>query len=265
MLIDSHCHLDYLERKGEDIATLLADAREQGIRGFLTVATTCGQNACLKGYCDTHPDVVRSVGVHPNHAHEEPGINADDLLELAKDPRVVALGETGIDYFRGDQTKDLQQKIFAEHISAAQTSGLPLIIHTRSADHDTINPLLEAYREQPFTGVFHCYIGSHAVLEAAREMDFLISLTGILTYSKSADLRAIISEIPPERLMVETDAPFLAPNPHRGKPCTPAMVRHTAETLAELLGLSLEALGALTTANFFRLFPRAQQALKVVS
>ncbi len=257
MLVDSHCHLDYMERRGQDVAAIVQQAENAGVTRLLTVATTLAGEETLRGYCDTFPHVYRSVGVHPCHAHEEPNTTAEKLIALSKQDKVIALGECGVDYFHDSSQKDTQHQVFHEHLKAAQETDLPLIIHTRDADNDTISIMQEAFREKPFRGVFHCYIGSEAILTAAQEMDFYISVTGILTYGKSGDLRQQMAKIDPKRLMVETDAPFLAPKPHRGKPCTPAMVRHTAEFLAELLGIDFGVLSQQTTENFLRLFNRA--------
>ena len=203
------------------------------------------------------PHVYRSVGVHPCHAHEEPNTTAKELIALSQQDKVIALGECGVDYFHDSSTMEIQHRVFRAHLQAAQETDLPLIIHTREADTDTIKIMQEAFRVKPFRGVFHCYTGSEAILAAAQEMDFYISVTGILTYGKSGDLRQQMTKIDPRRLMVETDAPFLAPKPHRGKPCTPAMVRHTAELLAEILSFDMETLSQKTTENFLRLFHRA--------
>ena len=257
MLVDSHCHLDYMERRGEDVSDIVQRAEEAGVTRLLSVATTLAGDETLRGYCNTFPNVYRSVGVHPCHAHEEPDVTADMLVALTKKDKVIALGECGVDYFHDASTKDIQHKIFREHLKAAQETDLPLIIHTREADDDTISIMQEAFRAHPFRGVFHCYIGSEAILRAAQEMDFYISVTGILTYGKSHELREQVVKIDPKRLMVETDAPFLAPKPHRGKPCTPAMVTHTAELLAELLEMDYTALAQQTTENFLQLFSRA--------
>lgn len=257
MLTDSHCHLDYLERCGEDIAALLEDARKSDVTRFLTVATTLAGEKDLCRLCKTYPEVYRSVGVHPNHASEEPDVTAEQLIALSRQDKVIALGECGLDYFRGCADAAIQKQVFCAHLKAAQDTDLPLIIHTRAADEDTLQIMQDAFQDKPFRGVFHCYIGSEAILKAAQEMDFYISVTGILTYGKSDDLRAQMPKIAPERLMVETDAPFLAPKPHRGKQCTPAMVRHTAEALAELLGINFQALAQQTSTNFLRLFDRA--------
>ncbi|NQY81720.1 MAG: TatD family hydrolase [Alphaproteobacteria bacterium] len=258
MLVDSHCHLDYLERRGENIAAVLQRAKAVGVECFLDVATTLVGEPKLREYCATYPGVFRSVGVHPNHATEEPDVCTEELIALSDQPKVIALGECGIDYFREHTTPEIQKKVFRTHLEAAQVTDLPLIIHTRNADEDTIAVMQEVYREKPFRGVFHCYTGSEAILAAAQEMDFYISVTGILTYGKSQELRERVAGIAPSRLMVETDAPFLAPKPHRGKQCEPYMVRHTADMLGELLDLNAVELAEQTTTNFFRLFKRAK-------
>lgn len=256
MLIDSHCHLDYLARKGVDIAEVIARADAVGVKAFLSVATTLACEEILADFCATFPQVFRSVGVHPNHAHEEPNLTAEQLVVLSRKPKVIALGETGLDNFRQDTDAETQKNVFRAHLRAAQETHLPLIIHTRSADEDTVRVMLDAYTQKPFRGVFHCYTGSQVILEAAGEMDFYISITGMLTYGKSQELRDRVGDIPPDRLMVETDAPFLAPKPHRGQPCEPYMVAHTAELLAEILQQDMRSLGTQTSKNFARLFDR---------
>lgn len=260
MITDSHCHLDYMEKRGEDVAAIIERAEKAGVSRFLTVATTLAGEENLRRYCQDHANVYRSVGVHPCHVSEEPHVTADDLIKLSQQDKVIALGECGVDYFHDRSHTETQHRIFREHLKAAQETDLPLIIHTRAADEDTIAIMQEAFRVKPFRGVFHCYIGSEAILQAAQEMDFYISVTGILTYGKSDELRERVTKIDLKRLMVETDAPFLAPKPHRGKSCEPAMVRHTAELLAEIRGLDLATLAQQTSENFLRLFNKADQS-----
>ena len=256
-LVDSHCHLDYLHRRGLPVSEVLTRAQNAGISHVLSVATELKHDPLLASFCQQQDNVFRSIGVHPCHVQHEPEVTCADLLAMVDDPKVVAVGESGLDYFHDTTHKTLQHQLFRAHLSVAQQTNLPIIIHTRAADEDTLRIMYEAYAEKPFRGVFHCYIGSPEILHAAKEMDFYISLTGILTYNKSQTLRDIVPQTPINRLMVETDAPYLSPVPYRSKPCEPWMVRHTAECLAEILDMPFAKLCAVTTQNFFRLFNRA--------
>ena len=256
MLIDSHCHLNYpglAERQDEVLAT----ARAAGVGGFLNISTKQREWDEVIGAAERNADVWASVGVHPHEADAHPDLGAAALVEASAHPRVVAIGECGLDYFYDKSDRAAQRERFAAHIDAARATGLPLIIHTRDAEDDTAAMLTEATREGRVGGVLHCFTGSAKLAQTALGLGFYISLSGIVTFKNASDLQDVAKTIPQERLLVETDSPFLAPIPHRGKTCEPAFVADTAAFVAELRGEELTALTEATTANFFRLFAKA--------
>ena len=256
MLIDSHCHLNYpglAERQDEVLAT----ARAAGVGGFLNISTKQREWDEVIGAAERNADVWASVGVHPHEADAHPDLGAAALVEASAHPRVVAIGECGLDYFYDKSDRAAQRERFAAHIDAARATGLPLIIHTRDAEDDTAAMLTEATREGRVGGLLHCFTGSAKLARTALGLGFYISLSGIVTFKNASDLQDVAKTIPQERLLVETDSPFLAPIPHRGKTCEPAFVADTAAFVAELRGEELTALTEATTANFFRLFAKA--------
>lgn len=258
MLIDSHCHLDYLARDG-DLDEVVARARRAGVGRMLTICTKVSEFDIVRGVAARYDDVWCTVGIHPHEAEAEPAVTADKLVTLAKDPRVAGIGETGLDYFYEHSPRDDQQASFRAHIAAARTSGLPLIVHTRDADDDTAAILEEEYAAGPFAGVIHCFSTGRALAERALALGFYISLSGIVTFRKADALRETAAVLPLDRLLVETDAPYLAPAPNRGKRNEPSFVVHTAAALAELRGIAAEDIAAATTENFFRLFRRVDR------
>jgi TatD DNase family protein len=256
VLIDSHCHLNYpglAERQDE----VLANARAAGVGGFLNISTKQREWDEVIAAAESNIDVWASVGVHPHEADAHPDLGAAALAEAAAHPRVVAIGECGLDYYYDKSDRAAQRERFMAHIQAARATGLPLIIHTRDAEDDTTTMLTEAAREGGVGGVLHCFTGSVALAQTALDLGFYISLSGIVTFKNARDLQDVAKIIPQERLLVETDSPFLAPVPHRGKTCEPAFVADTAAFVADLRGEELEALADATTANFFRLFAKA--------
>lgn len=261
MLIDSHCHLNFPEF-AEDLDAVLARATENGVSLFLTVNTNLKQAKDLQAIADRYPQVFCSVGVHPHDAADyRNGFEGDTLYNqiklLSQHPKVVGIGETGLDYYYNNSPKDDQISAFSDHIRASIDLDLPLIIHTRQADEDTITCLEEVGMSKA-KGVFHCFSGSADLAQKALELGFYISFSGILTFKNANDLRQIAQEVPLNRILVETDAPFLAPLPHRGKRNEPAFTRYTAELLANLKGLSYSAIETVTTNNFFNLFTKAR-------
>lgn len=259
MLVDSHCHLDYLEREGEDLEGVVARAKEAGVGRLLTISTKLSDFETVLSIAERFGDVYCSVGVHPHEAAEEGQGDPQRLLALAEHPKVVGIGETGLDYFYEHSPRDRQKQSFRAHIAAARQSGLPLIVHSRDADEDTISILQEEYHTRgPFPGVIHCFTAGPELAEAALSIGFYISLAGILTFKTADALRDTVREVPLERLLVETDAPFLAPVPKRGKRNEPAYVVHTAEVLANLKGVSTDELAAATSRNFFDLFMKVE-------
>ncbi len=255
MFIDSHCHLNCLdlEALGTDLAGVLAAAREAGVDEMLCVAIDQQTQQQVLAIASDYPQVYASVGVHPN-VNAAGAISVNELLALAEHPRVIAIGETGLDYFRTEAAGiAAQQEQFRTHIRAANACAKPLIVHSRDANDDTLRILTEEGAEQA-GGVMHCFVGDIAMAEAALAQGFYISFSGILTFKNAAALRQVALEIPLERLLIETDSPYLAPVPYRGKCNQPAYVNAVAAKLAELRGLSLTEIAALTTANFHRLF-----------
>jgi TatD DNase family protein len=256
-LIDSHCHLNYdgLRERQEEV---LDAARARGVAGFLNISTRQREWSDVIAVAERNPDVWASVGVHPHEADAHPDLGAAALVDAAEHPRVVAIGECGLDYHYDKSDRAAQRERFEAHINAARQTGLPLIIHTRDAEDDTAEILEAAVRVGGITGVLHCFTGSAELARKGLEIGFLISLSGIVTFKNARDLQETARAVPLDRLLVETDAPFLAPVPNRGKVCEPAFVADTAAFVAELRGDDAQVLAEATTANFFRLFPRAK-------
>jgi len=256
-LIDSHCHLNYeglVERQGE----VLANARQRGIAGFLNISTRRPEWSDIIAVAEREPDVWASVGVHPHEADAHPDLGSSVLVEGADHPRVIAIGECGLDYYYDKSDRAAQRERFQAHIDAARATGLPLVVHTRDAEEDTAEILGSAVREGGVTGVLHCFTGSADLARKGLDLGFFISLSGIVTFKNAAELQATAKWLPLEQMLVETDSPFLAPVPHRGQKCEPAFVADTASFVAELRGEDPEELAEATTANFFKLFKKAQ-------
>jgi TatD DNase family protein len=257
-LIDSHCHLNYeglVERQTE----VLENARERGVAGFLNISTRKREWGDIIAVAEREPDVWASVGVHPHEADAHPDLGAVALVEAADHPRVIAIGECGLDYYYDKSDRAAQRERFQAHIDAARQSGLPLVVHTREAEDDTAEILDRAVKEGGVTGVLHCFTGSAELARKGLDLGFYVSLSGIVTFKNAADLQATASWLPADQMLVETDSPFLAPVPHRGQTCEPAFVADTASFVARLRGEDPEELADKTTANFFRLFEKAQE------
>ncbi|MEM6710925.1 MAG: TatD family hydrolase [Pseudomonadota bacterium] len=258
MLIDSHCHLDFPNFDGER-DTLVSSAKELGIGHMVTISTRVRQFDRICAIAEAYDAVSCSVGTHPHNAGEEKGITTQELVDLAEHPKVVAIGEAGLDYHYDNAPRDDQAAGFRAHIIAARKTGLPLIIHARSADEDVGDILEEAHeRDGPFPMVLHCFSSGEELARRGIALGAYLSFSGILSFKKADALRAIAARVPEDRLLVETDAPYLAPVPHRGKRNEPAYVRHTAQVLADVRGMELGKLADITTANFERLFTRAK-------
>ena len=255
MLVDSHCHLDFPDFSG-DLDAIVARAAQAGIGRIVTISTRVRRLSELIAIAERFPNVYCSVGTHPHHADEEDGIAPEELIELTGHPKVVALGEAGLDYFYDNGSPQAQARGFRAHIAAARVTGLPLVVHTRDADEDCGRILQEEAAKGPFRAVLHCYTGGRELAMKAIELGLSISFTGILTFKKSEALRALAAELPADRIMVETDAPYLAPGKFRGKRNEPAYVVEVAKVLAEARGVSLEEISRQTTENFFRLFSK---------
>jgi TatD DNase family protein len=254
MLVDSHCHLDFPDFALE-LDAVVARARAAGIGRLVTISTRVKRHAEVLGIAERFPDVFCSVGTHPHHADEEPDVTADDLVAITQHPKVVAIGEAGLDYHYDTGPKEAQARGFRRHIEAARRTQLPLVIHTRQADEDCQNILIEEVGKGPFPAVLHCYTGGRELAFKAVELGLYIGFTGIITFKKSAeDLRAIARDLPADRILIETDAPYLAPGKFRGKRNEPSYVVETAKVLAETRGVSFDEIARQTTDNFFRLF-----------
>ena len=258
MLVDSHCHLDFPDFQ-PDFDAVLARADEAGIGLMLTIGTRLAAFDQVLAVAERSDRVYCTVGIHPHEAGREPGIAAERLLALAAHPKVVGFGETGLDYFYEHSPRDQQQASFRAHIEAARQSGLPVVVHTRDADDDTAAILAEEYAQGPFTGLIHCFSSGPQLAEAALAIGFYISVSGIITFNKAEALRDTVRALPLDRLLVETDAPYLAPVPKRGKRNEPAFVAHTAAKLAELKGCGSAEIAQATTANVLRLFGKLPQ------
>jgi TatD DNase family protein len=255
-LIDSHCHLNYeglVERQDE----VLENARNRGVAGFLNISTRQREWRDVIGVTERNADVWATVGVHPHEADAHPDLGAAALVEAAGHPRVIAIGECGLDYYYDKSDRAAQRERFQAHIEAARATGLPLVVHTREAEADTAEMLGAAVRVGGVTGVLHCFTGSSELARKELDLGFYISLSGIVTFKNAADLQNTARKLPLDSLLVETDSPFLAPVPHRGQKCEPAFVADTAGFVAQLRGEELEELASATTANFFRLFNKA--------
>ena len=255
MLVDSHCHLDFSDFATEREA-IIARARSAEVETMLTICTRLDEFEGVRAIAESDDDIWCSVGVHPHEAKDHTNLVAQDLAALAEHPKVIGIGETGLDFHYDLSPRDIQAKVFRVHVKAARATGLPLVVHTRDADEDCGRILQEEAAKGPFRAVLHCYTGGRELAMTAIELGLSISFTGILTFKKSEALRALAAELPADRIMVETDAPYLAPGKFRGKRNEPAYVVEVAKVLAEARGVSLEEISRQTTENFFRLFSK---------
>jgi TatD DNase family protein len=260
MLIDSHCHLDFPDFASE-IDAVVARARAADIGRMVTICTRVRQHAQVLAIAERFPEIFCSVGTHPHNAHEELDIDAKALISIAKHPKVVAIGEAGLDYHYDNSPRAAQEQGLRQHIAAARETGLPLVIHAREADADMARILQEETGKGAFPAVLHCFTGGRDLAFKAIELGHYVSFTGILTFKNSAALRDIAAALPAERVLVETDAPYLAPLPYRGKRNEPSYVVETAKVLAQARGVSLEEITRQTTENFFRLFNKVPRDL----
>ncbi|WP_288191530.1 TatD family hydrolase [uncultured Phyllobacterium sp.] len=255
MLVDSHCHLDFPDF-AEERDAIVQRALNLGVVRLVTICTRVRKFDGIIGIAERYDSVFASVGTHPNNAHEELDVTADDLIKLAEHPKVVAIGEAGLDYHYDYAPPEAQQQGFRTHIAAARVTGLPLVIHARSADEDMIAILREESGKGAFPFILHCFSSGAELARVGVELGGYISFSGILTFKNSPEIRDIARNVPRDRLLVETDAPYLAPMPHRGKRNEPSFVTHTAAVLADTIGVSVEEIGTLTTDNVFRLFTK---------
>ena len=258
MLVDSHCHLNY-EGLVEDQEAVLARARAAGVGAFLNISTSQREWDAVVATAEREPDVWASIGIHPHEADQHSDLGEGALLEAAAHPRVIAIGESGLDYHYDKSDRAVQRDLFRTHIAVSRQIGLPLIVHTRDADEDTAAILAEEMEKGAYPALIHCFTASAGFGRRVLQLGLTISISGIVTFKNARELQEFAGEVPADRLLVETDSPFLAPVPHRGKTCEPAFVRDTAAFVAQLRGESVEALAANTTRNFYALFGKATQ------
>ncbi len=256
MLVDSHCHLNYPDLA--DTAAVLARAKAAGVGVMQTISTQRSDFAPVKALATAYPEIYCSIGIHPHEAEPHEDISEEELLREADHPKVIGIGETGLDYYYEHSPRKAQQELFKRHIAVGRQLDLPVIVHSRDADEDTVAILTEAYQESPFRFLIHCFSSSSYLAEKSVEIGGYISASGIITFKKSQALRDSFAGVPLERLLVETDSPYLAPEPHRGKPCEPAYTAFTAQRLAEIKSVAVEDIARITTENFFRLFSKAK-------
>jgi TatD DNase family protein len=258
MLVDSHCHLDFDDFKGEQ-EDVVARARAAGIKGMLTICTRLADAANIRAIAAAHDGIWCSVGIHPHEAEDGAGVTAEELITLAEPAEIVGIGETGLDFYYEHSPRDIQEEVFRAHIQAARQTGLPIIVHTRDADADTVRILAQEQARGPFSGVIHCFSAGAEVARCALDHGMYISFSGIVTFKNADAVRMVARDVPMERLLVETDAPYLAPVPVRGKRNEPAFTAHTAAYVAEIKGLGLDEFARVTTDNFFTLFDKANR------
>lgn len=260
MLVDSHCHLDFPDF-AEELDNIVQHARDRGVGRMVTICTRIRKFDQVRAVAARFDDVFCSVGTHPHNADEELDFSEDDIVALTDDPKVVAIGEAGLDYHYDKSSREGQAQGFRVHIEAARQTGLPLVIHARNADDDMMAILREEMRQGAFPAVLHCFSSGRALAECGIELGLYVSFSGILTFKNSQDLRDIARDMPQDRVLVETDAPYLAPMPNRGKRNEPAFVTHTADVLADVWGATREETWAQTTSNFFHLFNKVPREL----
>ncbi len=255
MLVDSHCHLDFPDF-ADELDAVVARARAAGVARMVTISTRVRRQSDVLAIADRFAEVYCSLGTHPHYAHEELDVTPAELVRRSRAAKVVAIGEAGLDYHYDNSPREAQERGFRTHIAAARESALPLVIHSREADDDTARILEEEMGQGVFAAVLHCFTGGRELARRAVALGHFISFTGILTFKNSEALRAIVAELPADRILVETDAPYLAPGKYRGRRNEPAYVVETAKVLAEVRGVSLDAIAEQTTANFYRLFAK---------
>jgi TatD DNase family protein len=256
MLVDSHCHLDFPDLFS-GLSDVLRRAEQMDVGTMLTISTKMSTFQNVRDIAESTKNVFCTVGIHPHEAETDAAVTTEQLIDLAKHPKVVGIGETGLDYYYDNSPRELQRTLFRRHIAASRETGLPLIVHTRDADDDTMAILREEYTTGAFPGLIHCFSAGDQLAKDALDIGFYISVSGIATFKTAEPIRDILKTVPLDRLLVETDAPFLAPVPHRGKTNEPSFVAHTAAKLAEIKGVTPDVLAEATTDNFFQLFSKA--------
>lgn len=259
MLVDSHCHLNYAQLA--DTAGVIARAKAAGVGLMQTISTQRKDFAEVKALADAHPEIYCSIGVHPHEAEPHEDISEAELLEAANHPRVIGIGETGLDFYYEHSPREIQKELFRRHICVARQLDLPVIVHSRDADEETVAILRDEHEKGSFRFLIHCFSSTKYLSDESVKIGGYISCSGIITFKKSQSLRDAVATVPLDRLLVETDAPYLAPEPHRGQPCEPAYTVLTAKKLAEIKGVTVDDVANITTQNFFRLFSKAQQVV----
>lgn len=259
MFVDSHCHLNY-QGLVEDQSAILARARAAGVGAMLNISTRSSEWDAVIATAEREDDVMASVGIHPHEADLHPDIETETLVARAAHPKVIGIGESGLDFYYDRSDRDRQRQSFRAHVAAARETGLPLIVHTRDAEADTHAIIAEEMEQGAFPALIHCFTASRDFADKMLALGLTISISGIVTFKKAAELQAVAKDLPADRLLIETDSPFLAPVPNRGKTCEPAFVADTARFLAALRGEPVEQLAETTTANFYRLFSKAERA-----
>ncbi len=259
MLVDSHCHLDFPDFQSR-LPEVLAAAAAADVGRMVTISTHVAHVETYRALAESHESIFCTIGTHPHNAALEPDVPAERLIELSRHPRCIAIGEAGLDYHYDKSPRDVQQRVFVTHIEAARATGLPLVIHARNADEDMIRILSDEMRRGRFDAVLHCFSSGERLAQVGVELGLYVSFSGILTFRNSEEIRRVAVAVPQDRLLVETDAPYLAPVPFRGKTNEPAYVAHTARVLAEVIGVTDQEIAELTTANFYRLFAKAAAA-----
>ncbi|MDF2971279.1 MAG: LuxR family transcriptional regulator [Microvirga sp.] len=259
MLVDSHCHLDFPDFQSR-LRDVLAAAAAADVGRMVTISTHVAHVETYRALAEAHESIFCTIGTHPHNAALEPDVPAERLIELSRHPRCIAIGEAGLDYHYDKSPRDVQQRVFVTHIEAARATGLPLVIHARNADEDMIRILSDEMRRGHFDAVLHCFSSGERLAQVGVELGLYVSFSGILTFRNSEEIRRVAVAVPQDRLLVETDAPYLAPVPFRGKTNEPAYVAHTARVLAEVIGVTDQEIAELTTANFYRLFAKAAAA-----
>ena len=256
MIVDSHCHLDFPELY-DDLENVIKRAEVAGVSNILTICTRLKNETKIRSIANDNPMIYYAAGSHPMSVADEPMVSVDDLLSIAKDPKMIGIGETGLDYYYTQETKAMQIKSLEIHIEAARQAKLPLIIHSRSADKDMADILQNEFKNGPYSCVMHCFSSSKELAHTALDLGFYLSISGIAAFPKSEELRSIFKSVPIDQILVETDAPYLSPPPYRGKRNEPAYVVHTANAAAQLFNIPYEDFALKTTNNFFRLFKKA--------
>ena len=260
MLVDSHCHLNYLIAQGIEIDDILSNAKANGIGCMQTISTNFTEFREILKIANLHKEIFCSVGLHPNNVNDSNTLNYKQIASLCKNQKTIGIGETGLDYYR-DHDKELQKQSFIEHIKAAQETNIPLIVHTRDAEEDTLSILEDMMNQKPFKALIHCFTGTRDMAFRCIDIGLYLSISGIVTFNNALDLRETVKSIPLNRLMIETDSPYLAPQQYRGKTNEPGFVKYVAECISELKDVKYEEIANITTGNFFKVFAKAENFL----